>query len=205
MATLLYIESSPRKERSHSIAVARAFLDAYEKANPDDTVDTIDLWDLTLPEFDGATINAKYQVMHGDSPTGAQQQAWGFVKEHFERFNSADKYLLSVPMWNFSVPYKLKHYIDVITQPGLAFNMTDDGFEGLIDGKAAVMYARGGSYGGEAGQAMDYQKRYLDLWLGFVGITDVASVICSPTANPDKASDARAMAIKEAGELGGKF
>jgi putative NADPH-quinone reductase len=25
-------------------------------------------------------------------------------------------------MWNFGIPYKLKHYIDVLTQPGQTFN-----------------------------------------------------------------------------------
>ena len=57
MAKLLYIESSPRKERSHSIAVAHAFLDAYRSANPGDEVETWDLWaeGEQLPEFDGPT------------------------------------------------------------------------------------------------------------------------------------------------------
>lgn len=34
-----------------------------------------------------------------------------------ERFKGADKYLFSLPMWNFGVPCKLKKYIDVIVQP----------------------------------------------------------------------------------------
>ena len=41
MATLLYVESSPRKERSHSIKVANAFLEAYAGANPSDTIDRL--------------------------------------------------------------------------------------------------------------------------------------------------------------------
>lgn len=53
MAKLLYIESSPRKDRSASIDVARTFLDAYRKSHPDDTVQTIDLWKAKLPSFEG--------------------------------------------------------------------------------------------------------------------------------------------------------
>ena len=45
MSKLLYIEASPRKSRSKSIAVAKTFLDAYRAANPGDAVVTIDLWE----------------------------------------------------------------------------------------------------------------------------------------------------------------
>ena len=55
MATLLYVEASPRKERSHSIRVTNAFLKAYEDANPGDDIDRLDLWDTELPRFDGDT------------------------------------------------------------------------------------------------------------------------------------------------------
>ena len=64
-------------------------------------------------------------------------------------------------MWNFGVPYKLKHYIDVITQPGLSFSFSPEtGYTGLVTGKpAAVIYARGGEYSSsEAAARMDFQK-----------------------------------------------
>ncbi len=65
MAHLLYIEASPRKARSKSISVARAFLEKYQTVNPHHRITTIDLWQKKLPEFDNFTIDAKYQVMHG--------------------------------------------------------------------------------------------------------------------------------------------
>jgi len=33
----------------------------------------------------------------------------------------ADEYLFTVPMWNHGVPYVLKQFIDVVSQPGMAF------------------------------------------------------------------------------------
>ncbi|MBM4040767.1 MAG: hypothetical protein FJ290_19865 [Planctomycetes bacterium] len=42
MASLLYIRASPRGERSHSLAVADAFVEAYRAAHPGDTVKTLD-------------------------------------------------------------------------------------------------------------------------------------------------------------------
>jgi len=38
-------------------------------------------------------------------------------------------------MWNFSVPFVLKHYIDVIMQPKYLFRYTEAGPEGFVKGK----------------------------------------------------------------------
>lgn len=40
MAKLLYVEASPRKERSASIAVAKAFVEEYRKTHPGDEIGT---------------------------------------------------------------------------------------------------------------------------------------------------------------------
>jgi FMN-dependent NADH-azoreductase len=183
MPKLLYIESSPRKKRSHSIAVADAFLTAYRKANPGDEVVTLDLWETTLPEFDGYTIDAKYQVLHGQNFDEQQQMAWNAVVAVCDEFKSADKYVISLPMWNFGIPYKLKHYIDVLAQPGQTFSFSPaTGYSGLVTGKpVAVVYARGGAYGNGGPGSMDFQKSYMDLLLGFIGFTDIRSIFVEPT------------------------
>ena len=190
MAKLLYVEASPRKERSASIKVARAFVEEYRKTHPNDTVDTLDLWKTDLPAFDGDVINSKYVIMHGKEHTPEQKKAWQAVETVIDRFKSADKYLFSLPMWNFGIPYKLKHYFDVIVQPTYTFSFSPaEGYKGLMTGKqVAVVYARGGGYPpGSEGEAVDLQKRYLELILGFIGLTDPKSIVIEPTlAKPDQ-------------------
>ncbi|OGK10273.1 MAG: hypothetical protein A2W80_08310 [Candidatus Riflebacteria bacterium GWC2_50_8] len=44
---------------------------------------------------------------------------------------AADIIIISVPMWNFGMPYRLKHYLDVIVQPRHLFCYTDNGLVGL--------------------------------------------------------------------------
>jgi FMN-dependent NADH-azoreductase len=195
MSTLLYIESSPRKDRSESIAVAREFLDAYAASHGSDSIETIDLWGLALPEFDGYTINAKYKILHGDEHDASEAKAWTTVVDLFQQFNRADKYLFSLPMWNFGLPYKLKHYLDVIIQPGLAFSFSpSEGYHGLVTGKpAVVVYARGGEYQGSAeAAAMDFQKPYFEMLLQFMGFTTIRPIVVEPTLGaPDIAEQAR--------------
>ena len=209
MAKLFYIEASPRKERSYSIKVAQHFLDAYKEANPSHTIETFDLWQNPFPEFDGATIDAKYRILHGETHNAAEAAAWNRVEEIFNHFNSADKYVFSLPMWNFGVPYKLKHYIDIITQPGLSFSFTPEtGYSGLVTGKPAVVfYARGGEYSSsEAAAGMDFQKPYLEMWLGFIGFTDITSILVESTlGDPSELENALNQTLEQATSVARKI
>ena len=184
MSKLLHIQSSPRIGRSASIAVAEHFIAAYRAKHPQDTVETLNLWEADLPEFDGTTIDAKYAVLHGQTHTPAELEAWQAVVRIADHFKSADKYLFSLPMWNFGIPYKLKHFIDVLVQPGLAFSFTPEaGYKGLITGKPAVaIYARGGAYGpGSGAERYDAQSTYFRQLLGFIGFTDIKEIFVEPT------------------------
>ena len=194
MAKLLYIEASPRKDRSKSIQVARTFLAAYQKSHPDDSIETLDLWATTLPSFNGPAIEAKYAIIQGQAHTPAQAQAWKSVVDVAEHFKSADKYLFSLPMWNFGVPYVFKHYIDVLIQPGLTFSFDPQsgGYKGLVTGKkAAAIYARGGAYGPGTGmEGYDLQSKTLSGILGFIGLTDLVTIFVEPTLGPKDVAEA---------------
>ena len=206
MTKLICIQASPRQERSHSRAVANAFLKSYIDTNPDDTVETVDLYDLELPAFDGLAVQAKYTILQGKEHTEQELSAWTQVEQIIAEFKSADKYVIATPMWNFGIPYRLKHYIDLLVQPGYTFSYSpEEGYKGLLTGKPIVtIYARGGEYSSssELG-AMDFQKKYVDLILGFMGFTNIKSIILEPTlmAGPDVASKAKASAIQRAKEI----
>ena len=184
MPKLLHLAASPRRERSFTLAVAAAFTKAYRDRHPADTVETIDLWSTELPSFDGAALAAKYAVLGGEEHTAEQASAWAGVRAVVDRFKSADKLLISVPMWNFGIPYALKHYIDVITQPGLTFAWTQEhGFEGLVTGRPALLiHSSAAAYHqGSGWEASDFERPYLETWLRFIGFTDIRSITVAPT------------------------
>lgn len=184
MKKILYIEASPRKVRSHSIKAAQDYMAELKANDPEITIKKIDLWDLDLPEFNGEMLNAKYSVLQGGEPTGDEIAAWAAVRKVYEEFADADHYVFSIPMWNFSIPYKMKHYIDVISQPGMAWGYTaEDGYFGLMGGRTAqVFFASGDGYSEGSGfEALDFQKPYIELWLGFVGFDQVDKVIAQRT------------------------
>lgn len=209
MARVFYIEASPRKSRSASIEVAQHFLDAYRNENPSDFIDTLDLWAKPLPEFDQALLDAKYAVLSGQSFTAPQKAAWGLISQMSDRLKAADKIVIATPMWNFGIPYKLKHYIDLITQPGLTFSFEPaTGYSGLVtDKKALCIYAQGGDYGpGSRAEQMNMQVPYLAQALHFIGITEQQAVVVSPTlAGPTADAQARMRAKAEVEKLVASF
>jgi len=188
MSTILYIKASPRTGRSHSVAVADAFIESYRRSHPDDKIKTIDIFREKLPAFDLLAVTAKYSI---------------------DEFKSADKYVLAVPMWNFSIPYRLKQYIDIIVQPGYTFSVKEDGgYEGLVKDKPVfIAYARGGEYSADAAKTFDMQTKYLELILGFVGLSDIRSVIVEPTlaGDADVAKQKQAEAIEKAKQIAKAF
>jgi FMN-dependent NADH-azoreductase len=181
MARLLYIQASPRGSRSKSIQVADAFVETCKKIHPADTIEVFNVFTAALPAFDGVAVQGKYNIMQGKPHTAEEKLSWDGVLKVIDHFKSADKYIFAIPMWNFGIPYRLKQYIDLIVQPGQTFAVTDNGYEGLVKGKpAVVVYARGGTYAGPA-ENSDQQKRYVEQILGFIGFTDIRSIIVEPT------------------------
>ena len=179
-----YIECSPRGERSHSTKIAQAYIEQAKKNIPDLELNHINPWSLNLPEFDGDMLNAKYSVISGTDPSPDEVSAWSNVKNIFDEFNNADHYLFSVPMWNFNIPYKLKHYIDIITQPGMSWSYTpEDGYKGLMTDKTAtIIYSTGDGYGDGTGfESFDMQKPYVNLWLTFLGFKKIERVVVDRT------------------------
>ena len=158
-----------------------------------------------MPEFDAFAAESKYAIIYGKEKTSEQVKKWSEIEKLIEQFKSADKYLISTPMWNFSIPYRLKHYLDIIVQPGYTFTVTNTGYKGLAGGKPlCVICCRGGSY--DENSAMDFQKKYIEFIFGFIGFTDIKTIICQPMLGDEKiVSSAQAKAITEVKEIAQKF
>src|SRR5664279_4609709 len=99
-------------------------------------------------------------LLSGKELSGKSKEAWKKIEAEITRFMAADVYLVSTPMWNFSIPYMLKHYIDVIVQPKYLFRYTASGVEGLAKNKKMLVIAsRGGDYSpGSPSHLADFQE-----------------------------------------------
>jgi FMN-dependent NADH-azoreductase len=208
MPRLLHISASPRGDASESLAIAAHFLDAVREVRPEVQIDTFDLWDGTLPQFGAAAAGAKMAVFAGQTPTGEQAAAWQAAKDTFERFDAADEYLFSVPMWNHGIPYVLKQFIDVVSQPGMVFAFDPEaGYTGLLTGKKAAVIYTSAVYGPGRPPSFgdDFQAPYLHSWLRWSGIDDITSLELRPDlATADVDAD-RQQAHADARDAGKRF
>lgn len=197
---LLFIEGSPRGESSRSGLVARHLLARL----PDVAVTQFSVFD-PLPAFDQPAIEARYAIIHGERADPDKVAAWEAIRALVDQFMSADLLLFSVPMWNFGIPYRLKHYIDLITQPGLAFSVGADGnVKGHAAGRTAILVAAGAldTSPGTPLAGLDHQAAYMQAWLGFIGVTDIHTIRVQPTyGTPEIIEAAMARGYAEAGRL----
>ena len=203
MPSLLHVSASPRGSESESLAIAATFLDALRDKRPDISIDAFDLWDGSLPAFGPAAVGAKMAVFAGSVPSGDQATAWRAAERVFHRFASADYYLFSVPMWNHGIPYVLKQFIDVISQPGMVFAFDPErGYTGLLTGKRAVVVYTSAVYGSgrPAAFGSDFQAPYFNDWLAWAGISDISEISFRPdlvTADADAGRQAGHAAARE--------
>jgi FMN-dependent NADH-azoreductase len=208
MSRLLHVSASPRGAASESLRIAAAFLDAYRETHPADLVDTWDLWDGSLPEFGPAAAAAKMTVFGGAEPTGDQAAAWRATRDAFDRFNAYDRYLFSVPMWNAGVPYILKQFVDVVSQPGMVFTFDPAaGYTGLLTGKKAATIYTSAVYGPGRGPEFgdDFQTPYLEGWLRWAGVSEVDSVQFGPNLATEDPDPGRRTALAAARDLAKLF
>jgi FMN-dependent NADH-azoreductase len=205
MNRILYIQASPRKERSKSIQAADAFVESYLNSHPTDTVEKLNLFEADLPLFDGLAVQAKYTILHGQKHTAEEKKAWESIEKVIEQFKAADKYVFAVPMWNFGIPWRLKQYIDILVQPGYTFRVGPNGYEGLVCRKpAVVIYSSGGTYAPDS--PFDLQKRYFELILRFIGFETISSITAAPTlGDPAESEKAIHSALQQARKLAETF
>jgi FMN-dependent NADH-azoreductase len=189
MTALLHISASPRGEGSESLRIAEVFTSAFAETHPDADIEHWNLWDGSLPDF-AVGARAKMTVFAGRAPEGAEAEAWAAARSVFERFAAADRLLFSVPMWNGSVPYVLKQFIDVVSQPGWVFGVDPvTGYDHLLAGRGtrvAIVYSSavwGPGLGPEFGR--DFQSTYFTDWLHWTGLTDTSEIRFHPTLAGD--------------------
>lgn len=178
---ILHLDASPRANRSRSREVAQRYLSSLP-GNP--TIEHWALWDMQLPSLGEGMIEARYDLIRGQAVPAELAQDWSAIREMCDDFLWFDHFVISTPMWNFGIPYRLKHFVDVVTQPGMTFTNDSDGnVVGLAQGKSAVLFAASAMPFGKDEQLapLEFQTSYLEAWLNFIGIEKVDRINISPT------------------------
>ena len=186
---VLHIIGSPKGEASTSTRIAEAFLEGCLANDPDQKVTTLDVWSADLPAFDRELAIAKLAPIVGEKRTPEQIAEWARVEAVIQDFARFDKIVLSAPMWNFSLPYRLKHYIDLLVQPGITFGLDSElQHVGLLhDRPVQLVLTRSSPL--PKGSPEDFQLPYLKHIFSFIGLRDVEALVIEGTTLPAKARE----------------
>ena len=187
MSDLLHIEASPRGPSSTSSAAASGFVAVMRQREDIASVDHLNVWEEELPHFDGAALAAKYALLAGTEVDAEQADAWRRITAIVDRLRAARRILISTPMWNLGIPYRLKHYIDLVTQPGLTFSFDPaSGYTALLAPRPVlvVLSSAGDFSQGPSWGRPDLARPYLEAALRFIGLPPTHIVTIGPTAGP---------------------
>ena len=210
---VLHIIGSPRGERSRSRALARHFLDHLTSAK----VTELDLWATALPELDGAMLESRYRLINGQTVEPGFEAQWAELRTRVDHLLSFDLWLFSIPMWNLGVPYRLKHYLDLVIQPTMAFtNDSTGGIDAHGTDKIAVLIGAGAlDIRPESPlAALDFQLAHVAQCLRvYFGLSEIHEIRAAPTFGAARIVDqamatarihAQALAISLAERGGGR-
>ena len=169
---ILQINSSARRDASHSTRLAGRVVERLRENTPESTLTVRDLNNAPHPVLDEAALGALF------TPAGQRtlEQAARVALDDalIAEIQAADVVVLGVPMYNFGVPAQLKNWIDAISRAGVTFRYTEKGPEGLLKEKRVyVALTRGGQY---RNTPSDTQVPYLKTIFTFLGLNDVQFV-----------------------------
>jgi FMN-dependent NADH-azoreductase len=211
VAKLLFITANPKTvDQSYSLTVGKAFLDAYQQENPKDEIIELDLYNTNIPYIDTDVLSGWGKLQQGtafEELSTVEKDKVSRINELTDQLIAADKYVFVTPMWNFSIPPKMKAYIDTICIAGKTFKYTENGPVGLLTDKSAVhIQSRGGVYSEGPAKDFEFGDRYIRSVLTFLGVPSIESVIVEGTAQmPNEAENIKAKAIEHAKEAAKKF
>lgn len=187
---ILLLNSSILGDGGQSRALAEHF--KAQAARRDDLVVTErDLVGQALPHLDGVEL-ASWTTPENER-SDAQRELAARSETLLDELFAHDVLVLAVPLYNLGIPSQLKAWFDRVLRAGKTFRYTENGPQGLVTGKRAIILAaRGGQY---AGTELDSQTPHLRHMLGLMGIGQVDFVYAEGLAMGEGRRDA---ALKEA-------
>ncbi|OAR44658.1 FMN-dependent NADH-azoreductase [Vibrio parahaemolyticus] len=186
MSRVLALKSSILGDYSQSNKLVEDFIKNVDQ----DKLTVRDLAANPLPVLDFAVATA----LRATEDLSQEQQAVVDLSDTLiEEVKAADTLVIAAPMYNFTIPTQLKNWIDLIARAGVTFKYIENGVQGLIEGKKAIVVTtRGGIH---KDSPTDNVTPYLRTVLGFVGITDVEFVYAEAL---NMGEDAASKGISEA-------
>ncbi|WMT76411.1 FMN-dependent NADH-azoreductase [Bradyrhizobium sp. Ash2021] len=171
---ILRIDSSPQRP-SVSHQLSGELVAELKRLDPSCQVVHRDLGSEPLAHL---SHDAVVPIRTPEASTPAQKAAKALSDALIEELEAAELIVIGSPMYNFGITSQLKAWFDYVVRAGRTFRYTPEGPIGLLrDKRAVLILTRGGVHSTGPARARDYQEPHLRTLLGFVGITEVSTVL----------------------------
>jgi FMN-dependent NADH-azoreductase len=203
---VLHVCANPKPtEESVSKQLASAFFGKLIELKPEVELVNVDLYDEKPPFYSYELYKRAWYPVFDENyePSKVEDMAMNYASKQAELFNEADVLVLTMPMWNFTVPAIMKAWMDQVLTPGLTFSISkEEGIQPLHKIKSIVLLvASGGVY--KEDDERDALTRQVRNAFGFLGI-DNLEVVWAEGQNPlffDNHEENKAIAIEAAAEI----
>lgn len=202
---ILHVCADPQPmEEAASKQIAASFFASIIGQNENAKISNVD---LTLEPPASYTTeeyrNFWYPVLiDGYVPTKEEEEAAAYASEQASTLASSDVLVLTMPMWNYSMPAMMKSWVDHVLAPGLLYDITADGKAPKHSVKKLVLLVSSHEVFTE-GDPRDGLTPALENSFEDIGIQDI-SVIWADGQNPKTHVDfesRKAIAVEAAEEL----
>lgn len=199
MTKALILSTSVSGAASVSNRLTGEFATQLRRRDPSVEIVTRDLAADPVPHLLPETVAG----IRAKAETETEHAARALSEQLLAELKAADLLVIGAPMYNFGIPSTLKAWFDYVLRAGISFRYTENGPEGLITGKKAVVIeTRGGLYSEGPAVSLDSQEPHLRTMLGFMGVTDVVFVRAEKLGfGPEAVSAAIEGAIAELGDF----
>lgn len=199
MKTALIVTSSANGGASVSNGLATMLADRLRESDPGLHFVLRDVGADPVPHLTAGTVAAIKGIPQSATELAARALSDALIEE----LAAAEILVIASPMYNFGMSSTLKAWFDHVVRVGVTVRYGENGPEGLLTGKKAVVIeSRGGLYSEGPGAALDSQEAHIRTLLRFIGITDVTFVRAEKLGHGPEAAEA---AIAEASAALGAF
>ncbi|AFZ33473.1 MULTISPECIES: FMN-dependent NADH-azoreductase [Cyanophyceae] len=175
---LLEVQSSARLEKSVSRTLSDNFIHAWQVTHPQAHHQRRDIGSHPPAHPTQLWTTANYTQPEDRSP--AMTESLKESEQLIEELLWADRLLLGVPMYNFSIPSTFKTYLDNIVRVNrtFTFDPINHTFAGLATGKKALIItpSAGNFSPGTPLGHLNFCETYVCSILRFIGIEDTTVV-----------------------------
>lgn len=178
MKKILIINSSTRKEKSHTRKLTNLFIETWSKNYPRDVYVHREVGLTLIPHITNDWIEAAFTKV--ENRTEENQKPLGLSNILIKELKEADMYVIGAPMYNWSISIGLKAYIDQVMRINETWKFRsgepDGDYVGLLEDKKLFILSSRGDSGydeSEINAHMNFQTTYLKTIFNIMGVQDV--------------------------------